>query len=113
MKQFLRLSIYTFYLILSQQVFAEVSFEIEGVEDQATIDNITVFLEGLSAPENANNDSYLTEVIKTTKESVSALGYYHTEVETLVIDNADDQVVIVKVTLGERTFIDEIDLRLT
>ncbi|TEW55237.1 outer membrane protein assembly factor [Psychromonas sp. RZ22] len=99
---------------LSFKVMASVSFDIEGVEeDDQAKENISVFLKGLTVPEDADNESYLIEVESSTKESLIALGYYQTEVISSVTSDEKDQVVTVTVNLGPRTVITQVDLRIT
>lgn len=93
---------------------AEVNFEIKGLKDSEAIDNVNVFLKGLSVPKNANNESYLLEVEDSTKQSLIALGYYQTQtIVSVRDDNKKDQTVTINIKLGIRTKIVAVNLTLT
>lgn len=132
--------LFFFSLVLSlttTSVAADVVFKVEGIENQKAVDNLTVFLKGLTVPKNADNDTFLSQVEETSKNSLIALGYYHAEITAVVsnkesenkilirigiihpektdsiIVHEDDQIVIINVKLGIRTSIVELDIRLT
>ncbi|MDA7746906.1 autotransporter assembly complex protein TamA [Psychromonas sp.] len=113
MKRFYQLLIWFLFICLPYSAYATVTFEIKGVQDNKTKDNILIFLKNLTLPENANNENYLADVEETAKESVIALGYYHTEFTTTVTGTENSQIVTLDVTLGTRTQIIDVDLRLT
>ena len=113
MKKFYRFCLYCLLTGLSLNVTSAVNFEIKGVEDSKATANLKVFLNGLSVPVNADNEAYLNEVSKVSKESLVALGYYQTKVITSVTGNDIKQTVTVDVKLGTRTSIVTLDLRLT
>lgn len=92
---------------------ADVNFAISGIDDSKVLDNLNVFLNELSQPSDADNESYLIEVKETSKQSLIALGYYQAIITATVKDGLKNQTVQVKVNLGERTSIIKLDLRLT
>lgn len=99
--------------LTSSQVNAEVSFDISGVDDKKALDNLMVFLSGLSQPTDADNPSYLIEVRGTSKQSLTALGYYKARVSTKVVGQPESQTVQIKVNLGDRTLIEEVNIKIT
>jgi len=92
---------------------AEVSFDINGVDDTKANDNVALFLKGLTEPSDAENENYLLEVKETTLQSLNALGYYRSKVLTAVTGEAGDQTVSLDIELGDRVSITELDLRIT
>jgi translocation and assembly module TamA len=107
--------LYRFLLLLCLpcNTIASVSYEIQGIEDEKSISNVRVYLEALNAPEDADNDNYLNEVIDTSAQSLMAVGYYQPIIQTTVSGDVDEQIVTVNFELGERTTVDKIDLVLT
>jgi len=109
----IRLASCLLFTSLSIPVIADVSFELEGIDNQQASDNIMVFLKGLSIPEDADNERYLTEVTELSKDSLMALGYYQAKIAASVTNDESDQLVIIQVDLGDRVLIVDIDLKLT
>lgn len=99
--------------MISSNVSAEVSFDISGVDNDRALDNLNVFLKGLSQPTDADNENYLIEVKDTSKQSLIALGYYRARIATIVESEPGEQIVQINVNLGVRTSIIKLDLRLT
>lgn len=111
-------NIYKLYLccllsLVSSNVVANVSFEIKGIKDNKASANLKVFLNGLSVPDNADDETYLNEVVVTGKESLVALGYYQAKITPSVTGDEKKQTVTVDVDLGTRTTISAVDLRIT
>ena len=113
MKKIYKFCLYCLLAGLSFNAVAAVTFEVKGIEDSKVITNLKAFLNGLSVPENADNEAYLNEVVKVSKESLVALGYYQTKVVTSVNGDEKKQIVTVDVELGTRTSIITLDLKLT
>lgn len=113
MKNFYRFCFFCLLTGFSFNVTAVVNFEVKGIEDSKAIANLKVFLNGLSVPEHADNETYLNEVIKVSKESLIALGYYQAKATTSVTGDDKKQTVTVDIKLGTRTSIVTLDLRLT
>jgi len=99
--------------LISSNVTAEVSFDISGVDNDRALDNLNVFLKGLSQPTDADNENYLIEVKDTSKQSLIALGYYRARISTIVEGEPGEQIVQINVNLGTRTSISKLDLRLS
>ena len=97
----------------SFSVTAAISYAIKGTDNEKAIANLNVYLSGLSAPDNADNENYLNEVIITGKESLVALGFYQTKITTSISGEESKQVVTLDVDLGPRTTIIKVDLKLT
>lgn len=112
MSYFRHLYISLIFTSISFGVIADISFEVSGIQDDKALKNLTVFLDGLTLPKDANNESYLIEVQETSRNSLVALGYYHSDVITVVTTKGDDQIVTINVKLGIRTVITELDIRL-
>jgi len=98
---------------VSSSTYADVIFDIKGVQDSQVKTNLSLFLKGLSQPQDANNENYLTEVKQVSKQSLLALGYYQPKITTSVIHNSEQQVVQLTLDLGLRTRINEVNLTLT
>tara|TARA_R110001583_G_scaffold100306_6_gene246267 strand:+ start:749 stop:2467 length:1719 start_codon:yes stop_codon:yes gene_type:complete len=113
MKKIYKFCLYCLLAGLSFNAVAAVTFEVKGIEDSKVITNLKAFLNGLSVPENADNEAYLNEVVKVSKESLVALGYYQAKVVTSVNGDEKKQIVTVDVELGTRTSIITLDLKLT
>ncbi|MEL0629831.1 autotransporter assembly complex family protein [Psychromonas aquatilis] len=107
--------IYPFYLLscLSFNLYADISYEVEGTENEQAIANINVFLQSLSEPDDADNQSFINEVIVTSQQSLIALGYYQSEIYGTVSGEIDDQVVTLDVNLGPQTTLKTVDVQLT
>jgi len=113
MKKIYKFCLFCLLAGLSFNTVAAVSFEVKGIEDSKVIANLKAFLNGLSVPENADNEAYLNEVVKVSKESLVALGYYQAKAVTSVNGDEKKQTVTVDVELGTRTSIITLDLKLT
>ena len=114
MNKLVKIFLYCIILTLTaSKVNAEVSFDFSGVNNNNALDNLNVFLKGLSQPSDADNESYLIEVKETAKQSLIALGYYQARISIDVQGKPDDQIVQIKVNLGTRTSISKVDLQLT
>ncbi|MGJ8582379.1 MAG: POTRA domain-containing protein, partial [Psychromonas sp.] len=113
MKKLYRLCFYSLLVSCASQVNAAVNYDIKGSSDQQATDNIRVYLSGISAPDSIDNVGYLSEVVETAKESVTALGYYQSQITTTIKEEGDKQTVTLEVTLGDRITITEVDLRIT
>lgn len=99
-------------LLIAIPSIAETNFQIEGVEEQFVVDNVTVFLKSLTVPKDPDNDGFLAQVVDQSEESLKALGYYQSDIQTSVEKDEDDYVVYVSINLGERTKITEVNLSL-
>ena len=99
-------------LFYHSAVFAVVGFKINGVEKDA-LNNITVFLQGLSEPKNADNETYLKQVKQSTRDALNALGYYQVNLETEVSGKPGRQTVIINVNSAEATRITKLSVKLT
>ncbi|MGB5444238.1 MAG: autotransporter assembly complex family protein [Psychromonas sp.] len=99
-------------LVVHSNLYAEVKFVIDGVNNNKVESNIEVFLKAMSQPKDANNQSYLNQVTSSTNQAVTALGYYQMQVEIEVAGKVGKQTVTLKVKLGEPTRISEMNLQL-
>jgi len=97
----------------SLNIAAAVSYEVKGTNNEKAIANLNVYLSGLSAPDNVDNETYLNEVVITAKESLIALGFYQSQITSSVSGEENKQTVTLDVDLGTRTTITEVDLKLT
>ena len=97
----------------SLNIAAAVSYEVKGTNNEKAIANLNVYLRGLSAPDNVDNETYLNEVVITAKESLIALGFYQSQITSSVSGEENKQTVTLDVDLGTRTTITEVDLKLT
>ncbi|WP_372882953.1 autotransporter assembly complex family protein [Psychromonas sp.] len=99
-------------LFVHAHLHAAVKFDINGVDDSDVEDNIEVFLNALSQPKDANNQSYLKQVGTSARQAVTALGYYQMQFKTVVTGEIGKQTVTLDVNLGEPTRITEFNLKL-
>lgn len=113
MERFLTLCFIIILTSLPLQGFAKTEYDIKGVDEQFVTDNVSVFLKGLTPPENPNNEAFLSQVVQQSESSLEALGYYQADIQTSVEKYEDDYIVSVLINLGERTKITEINLILT
>ncbi|MFT6985811.1 MAG: translocation and assembly module TamA [Psychromonas sp.] len=93
-------------------VMAKIKFDINGVDSAANA-NVSVFLAGLNEPRDAQSDSYLTQVEDSTREALTALGYYQVEIKLAVSGEIGKQTVILTITPGVQTRITELSIKLT
>ena len=89
-----------------------VGFKINGVEKEAK-DNISLFLQELNKPKNADNNTYLKQVEQSTHEALNALGYYQVKLNTEVSGNIGRQTVIINIVSGVQTRITKLSIKLT
>ena len=113
MKKLHKLCFYYLLASSSLPVHAAVTYDIKGSSDEQATDNIKVYLSGISQPESIDNVTYLSEVVETAKESITALGYYQSQITTSIEEDDDNQIVTLDVDLGQRIKITEVDLRIT
>lgn len=99
-------------LLVHGSLYADVNFSIKGVDNKEVKDNISVFLKALSQPQDANNQSYLQQVQNSTRQAVTALGYYQMNLDVNVTGETDKQTVTLQVSLGVPTRITELNLKL-
>jgi len=97
---------------LSFTVNAKANYEIVGTDNPLVIDNINVYINGLTEPSDIDDQSYLNEVITSSQQSLIAIGYYQAQVVGTIKGELSDQTMILDVDLGERTKIIEVDLNL-
>ena len=107
-----KLSFLLLIIFYNLAVFAAVEFKINGVEKDA-IDNITVFLQGLSEPKDADNETYLKQVEQSTREALNALGYYQVGMKTDVSGDIGRQTVLINISPGVQTRITKLSVKLT
>ncbi|WP_246587722.1 autotransporter assembly complex protein TamA [Alteromonas lipotrueiana] len=82
----------------SGAALAELSFEIEGVEDGKLEDNIRTHLNNLEVSKKSLNDPFWREQVNNTvATAVEPFGYYNSE--TLIEQTDEDDEVILKVSL--------------
>lgn len=108
-----RFCIYCVLTCTSYSITAAVTYQVKGTDNEKAIANLNVYLSGVSAPEDADNEVYLDEVVTTAKESVVALGFYQSKIIATVDGEDNKQTVTLDVELGTRTTITKVDLRLT
>ena len=87
----------------SLNIAAAVSYEVKGTNNEKAIANLNVYLSGLSAPDNVDNETYLNEVVITAKESLIALGFYQSQITSSVSGEENKQTVTLDVDFGTRT----------
>ncbi|ABM03687.1 surface antigen (D15) [Psychromonas ingrahamii 37] len=99
-------------LLVHSSLYADVIFSIKGIDNKDVKENIVVFLKGLSQPQNANSQSYLQQVQSSTRQAVTALGYYQMKLDINVTGEAGKQTVTLLVNLGMATRITALNLKL-
>lgn len=99
-------------LLVHGSLYADVIFSIKGVDNKDIKENIVVFLKALSQPQDANSQSYLQQVQNSTRQAVTALGYYQMRLNINVEGETDKQTVTLLVNLGMPTRITELNLKL-
>lgn len=106
---------FSFLLLIifyNSTAFTAVGFAINGVEKEAK-DNITVFLQKLTEPKNADNETYLKRVKQSTYEALNALGYYQVKLNTEVSGDIGRQTVIINIVSGAATRIAKLSVKIT
>jgi len=99
-------------LVVHVNLYAAVNFVLNDVDNSDVEDNITVFLNALSQPTDANNPSYLQQVSNSTRQAVTALGYYEMQLKIDVTGEIDKQTVTLTINIGEPTRISALNLKL-
>ncbi|PKH03118.1 outer membrane protein assembly factor [Psychromonas sp. MB-3u-54] len=99
-------------LLVHGSLHADVIFSIKGMDNKDVKENIVVFLKALSQPQNANSQSYLQQVQSSTRQAVTALGYYQTNLDINVTGETGKQTITLLVDLGVATRISGLNLKL-
>jgi translocation and assembly module TamA len=99
-------------LFVHGSLYADVIFSIEGVDNKDVKENIVILLKALSQPQDANSQSYLQQIQSSTRQAVTALGYYQMNLDINVTGETDKQTVTLLVNLGMATRITELNLKL-
>ena len=132
MKSFLRLILFVSFLLI-KGVSASVDYQINEIGPEA-IDNVLNTLSGLTAPIDAKEGAYLSEVKKASNEALIALGYYQSKISVIVIEDKQaeseklsestennkedesaaeiDQTVSITIDLGPRVIITILSVKL-
>ena len=72
-----------------------------------------MFLAALSEPHDADDETYLKQVEESTREALTALGYYQVKMKMAVSGERGKQLVILNISPGEQTHITELSVKLT
>jgi translocation and assembly module TamA len=99
-------------LLVHGSLHADVIFSIKGIDNKDVKENIVVFLKALSQPQDANSQSYLQQVQSSTREAVTALGYYQTNLDINVTGETGKQTITLLFDLGVATRITGLNLKL-
>ncbi|WP_041771454.1 autotransporter assembly complex protein TamA [Psychromonas sp. CNPT3] len=99
-------------LLFSTFSYANVSFQIEGLDRDESA-NVTFYLETLPVTNNAKNSIYLQQVEKSTREALQALGYYQVTLSSKVTGETGKQTLLLTINKGKQTRIVTLDIRLT
>ena len=108
---FIKQSFLLFIFFFQLTAFAAVGFQINGVEKDAK-NNVAVFLQGLSEPEDADNKTYLKKVEQSALKALNALGYYQAKLKTDVSGDPGRQTVTINITPGAATRVSKLSLRI-
>ena len=112
LRNILKFSFLLLIIFYNSTAFTAVEFEINGVGKEAE-NNITLFLQELSEPKNADNETYLKQIEQSTYEALNALGYYQVKMNTEVSGDIGRQTVTINIVSGVQTRITKLSVELT
>jgi translocation and assembly module TamA len=107
-----RIFLFIIFFVFHIGCYANVEFEIRGVENDDLKGNISLYLDALSQPKNATNETYLLKVNESVVEAMNAFGYYHSDVDINVTGELDSQLLTLDISPGQPIRITELDIKL-
>jgi len=99
-------------LLVNGNIYADILFAINGVDNGEVENNIIVYVNDLSQPKDANNHGFLKQVQNSAQQAANALGFYQMQLNINVSGEIDKQTVTLNVELGMPTRITELNLKL-